>query len=209
MTRLKICVAVLLFATGCSNPAEQSQQAGETTTLDPTGPKHIVAPPPEPSPPAEAIELATPAAKSVRTGEVLSQPEKITAKDVGLYKHILMSLEEPPSERIYYITLSPMSAWGEGGDWKPLPAELSDHISDSYRSAAKHAVLRTEASIRTTPTSKRGCSGLQSLVGTTRILQWWKEGVWCCPLGGGASESTYRKVDGEWKQIDYGGGWVS
>ena len=36
-----------------------------------------------------------------------------------------------------------------------------------------------------------------------------EEGVWCCPLGGGASESTYRKVDGEWKQIDYGGGWVS
>ena len=208
MTRLKICVAVLLFATGCSNPAEQSQQAGETTTLDPTGPKHIVAPPPEPSPPAEAIELATPAAKSVRTGEVLSQPEKITAKDVGLYKHILMSLEEPPSERIYYITLSPMSAWGEGGDWKPLPAELSDHISDSYRSAANARFKNGSVH----PDNSDEQAWMQWIT----ILSWddedtavVEEGVWCCPLGGGASESTYRKVDGEWKQIDYGGGWVS
>jgi hypothetical protein len=36
-----------------------------------------------------------------------------------------------------------------------------------------------------------------------------QSGVWCCPLGGGASTRTYEKIDGEWRITDYGESWIS
>jgi hypothetical protein len=34
-------------------------------------------------------------------------------------------------------------------------------------------------------------------------------GVWCCPLGGGASTSIYGKVNGKWKVLEHGKSWIS
>lgn len=36
-----------------------------------------------------------------------------------------------------------------------------------------------------------------------------EDGVWCCPLGGGASTTIYQKVDGEWQIKKRGASWIS
>ena len=36
-----------------------------------------------------------------------------------------------------------------------------------------------------------------------------EEGVWCCPLGGGASTTIYEKVNGTWQFKESGPSWVS
>ncbi|NQT16598.1 MAG: hypothetical protein HQ582_27815 [Planctomycetes bacterium] len=36
-----------------------------------------------------------------------------------------------------------------------------------------------------------------------------EDGVWCCPLGGGASTVTYEKTNGQWSIKSRGPSWVS
>ena len=135
----------------------------------------------------------------------------LSVRDAELIRYLLNESDDDPGDRIYFLTSTPMDKWTDDGGWSPLPNSFHNSISNlqtKYRSA-------DEAYLRDGHVLVRGTN-------ETAWMKWvsiveWKsdtvvtveEGVWCCPLDGGASTVTYEKIDGEWQIKDLGPSWVS
>ncbi len=146
-------------------------------------------------------------------------PGDLSERQHDLYGHLLSELDDPekyvdldePNGRIYCLTLTPMDQWGDKGNWHDVPAELLREHPDLktwYRPA-------TDAYLKDGHVLTRE-SDARAWMEWITIRRWVSEtkaevqiGVWCCPLGGGASTRTYEKIDGKWKVTDYGESWVS
>ena len=142
-----------------------------------------------------------------------SRVASLDKRDVEIIQHVLQSDSSNSTDRIYFLTVTPMSDWSEAGDWSDPPQILIDYVSPSgnkYRPAS--GALLKEGSVL-----QRG-SNRKAWMKWITIKQWIsdtevkiEEGVWCCPMGGGVTTSVYEKVDGKWKWKSRGDGenWIS
>ncbi len=134
-------------------------------------------------------------------------------RDVEIIQFVLESHSSDPNDRIYFLTLTPMSEWDEVGNWSDPPQVLIDFASSTgnkYRPASG-AFLKEDSVL------ERG-TNRKSWMRWITIKRWIsdteveiEDGVWCCPMGGGVSTIIYEKVDGKWKWKSKGNGenWVS
>ena len=144
---------------------------------------------------------------------------ELSERQNDLYRYLLSELQEPekyvdldePDGRIYCLTLTPMNEWGESGNWRNIPTDLLGEQPDlkSWYRPATDAYLK-EGHVLTKDSKSR------AWMEWITIRRWLSEtkaevqsGVWCCPLGGGASTRTYEKIDGKWRISDYGESWAS
>ena len=120
--------------------------------------------------------------------------------------------DDPPSqERVYFLTSTPKAEWGDNGAWTTLPVSFHDGIADlsiRYRPASGAHLI--DGSVYDKETG--GKAWMQWIT----IRRWISHtevevevGVWCCPLGGGASTNRYEQIDGEWRFKENVSGWVS
>lgn len=115
------------------------------------------------------------------------------------------------SDRVWYLTVTPMDDWGEHGSWLTLPGEFHETIADiapGYRPASE-AYLRN-SHVRQKWTSARAWMRWVTInrwISDTKVEV--EEGVWTGPLGGGAATVIYEKVDGEWRLENHVGSWTS
>lgn len=135
----------------------------------------------------------------------------LSAREAQLTEAVLRSIPVADDSRIYFLTPTPRTRWGDRGHW----ARFSDHF---------------HARIKDLPIKYRPASGAYLLGGSVRSrishqrawLQWvsiirWnsdteavvEEGIWSCPLGGGASTCVWERVDGVWRRKEDIGGWIS
>ena len=50
-------------------------------------------------------------------------------RDIEVILYVLQSDSSNPKDRIYFLTVTPMSDWGEGGDWADPPQSLLDYVA--------------------------------------------------------------------------------
>lgn len=144
---------------------------------------------------------------------VMKDSEEIvlTDRDLDIIRHVLEQDDDHPSDRIYFLTVTPMDQWGENGVWQDVPASLIDEmpaIKDKYR-LARGAYLK-QGRVLERGTDKEAWMkwvAIKRWVSDSEVEV--EEGVWCCPLGGGASTVTYERVDGKWSIKSLGELWVS
>ena len=132
-------------------------------------------------------------------------------RDAALLRYLLNDSDDDPRDRIYFLTTTSMDKWTDDGGWSPLSESFHksiSHLETKYRSA-------NEAYLRDGHVLVRGSDETAWMKWVT-IIEWKsdtvvtvEEGVWCCPLGGGASTVTYEKIDGEWQIKELGSSWVS
>ena len=143
----------------------------------------------------------------VDTGRVASRNER----DVEILLYVLQSDSSNPKDRLYFLTVTPMSDWGEGSDWSDLPQFLIDHVSPSgnkYRPAS--GALLKDGSVVERGTNKKAWMKwitIKRWISDTEVEI--EQGVWCCPMGGGAMTVTYERRDGEWRIKSLGGSLIS
>ena len=147
------------------------------------------------------------------TASVSAAPatKKLSERDGQLIRFLLNDSDNDPGDRIYFLTTTPMNKWTNDGGWSSLPDSFHSSISNlqtKYRTA-------DEAYLSGGHVLVRGSDETAWMKWVT-IVEWKsdtvvtvEEGVWCCPLGGGASTVTYEKIDGEWQIKDIGSSWVS
>lgn len=136
---------------------------------------------------------------------------QLSPRDAEIIEFVLRSSPDDAGGRIYFLTITPMTQWGDEGAWLTLPRDFYSKIADlpaHYRPASE-ALFRegkvlqkhtnAEAWMRWV-TIKRWISEAEVEV---------EEGVWCCPLGGGASTVIYEKQNGRWGLKKLGEMWVS
>lgn len=131
-------------------------------------------------------------------------------RNADIYRFLLAKVENPTPGRICYITMTPMSEWGENGNWSTIPAERLN----LFPNAAKYlppdeAYLKDRRVLQKGTDSKAWMKwiSVKRWISETEVEV--EEGVWCCPLGGGASTNTYEKIDDEWQSTGPSNGWVS
>lgn len=131
-------------------------------------------------------------------------------RNSDIYRFLFAKIDEPTPDRIYFITTTPMAEWGDEGNWSTIPADVLAELphAASYRPAS-------EAHLQDSHVRENGTNA-KAWMRWISVKRWISEtevevedGVWCCPLGGGASTSTYEKVDGEWRVKEHGRMWVS
>ncbi|WP_146523606.1 hypothetical protein [Stieleria varia] len=131
-------------------------------------------------------------------------------RNADIYRFLISKLDEPTPDRIYFITTTPMSEWGDDGDWATIPeVELSANPKASQYRPANEAHLADGHVLENGTDAKAWMMwfSVKRWISETEVEV--EDGVWCCPLGGGASTITYEKIDGKWKVKDYGESWVS
>ena len=103
-----------------------------------------------------------------------------------------------------------MAKWGDTGYWHTIPADELKSFSNAgqYRPA-------NEAHLKDDRVLENG-SDAKAWMKWISVKRWLSDtevevevGVWCCPLGGGASTSIYEKVDGKWEFKKHGESWIS
>lgn len=142
--------------------------------------------------------------------EIETSDSNWNERNEGIYGFLLAHLDEPTPDRIYFITTTPMSKWGETGDWSTIPADQMKQ----FPNAAKYRPA-SEAHLKDGSVLEKGTDAsawmkwisVKRWISDTEVEV--EEGVWCCPLGGGASTTIYEKIDGEWTVKQRGSGWVS
>jgi len=136
---------------------------------------------------------------------------QLSSKDAEVIEAVLRDLNSHPSDRIYFLTCTPMSEWDRLKGWVRLPEIFHQRIADivpPYLPADGAYVSDGDV--------------FQSGTDREAWMQWicikrWisdkevevEDGVWRCNLGGGASSGIYEKVDGKWRFKKSTGGWVS
>jgi len=132
-------------------------------------------------------------------------------RDIEIILHVLRSDSSHPKDRIYFLTVTPMSDWGEGGDWSDPPQTLLDYVppnGNTYRRAS--GALEKDGSVLQRGTNKEAWMkwiAIKRWISDTEVEI--EEGVWCCPMGGGAMTVTYEKRDGKWRFKSRGKSWIS
>jgi hypothetical protein len=121
------------------------------------------------------------------------------------------AIQSEMAKRIYFLTTTPLDRWSEVGGWAELPRSFHHSIghlktkyglaSGAYLSDGRVLTKRNhaEAWMRWV-TIKRWISDTEVEV---------EEGVWCCPLGGGATTVIFEKTDGHWHVKEFVESWVS
>ncbi len=157
--------------------------------------------------------MARPSADGKQSGKADSKPApELAARDLDLIEFILREHASPSSDRIYFLTVTPMSEWKEGSQWQSLPESFHKRISDlpiKY-GRASDATYGSDHRVRQASTKAKAWMQwvtIKKWLSDTEVQV--EEGVWCCPLGGGASTTTYKKRDGKWKVEKVGKCWVS
>lgn len=147
----------------------------------------------------------------------VSTLDELSERDADIIRYLLREddksrhPQEGRSPRRYFLTTTPMEQWGEHGDWEPLPpsfAQTLPSLKAKYRPA-------NEAFLENGCVFEKG-SRKEAWMKWITVKRWItdtevevEEGVWRCPLGGGASTTTYEKIDGEWHIKSFGPSWVS
>jgi hypothetical protein len=155
--------------------------------------------------------VAAPSSDDASTAaELITYDSEWNDRNADIYRYLLAELREPIPDRINFITTTPMAKWGETGNWSTLPPEELKSLPNAskYR-AANEAYLKDDHVLekRTDAKSWMHWISVKRWINDTEVEV--EDGVWCCPLGGGASTTIYKKVDGIWQIKEYGGGWVS
>ena len=132
-------------------------------------------------------------------------------RDAEILRFVVAEFDDRPGNRIYFLTTTPMENWTETGGWNSLPDSFHDSIAQlqtKYRPAR-------EAHLRAGRVLERNTDA-EAWMRWVTIVEWKsdtevtiEDGVWCCPLGGGASTTTYEKIDGKWRFKEMGPGWIS
>lgn len=153
--------------------------------------------------PTESATKATPNARS--------SIAELTERDAEIIRHVLRQHDDAPGDRIYFLTTTPMDEWGENGDWMDLPRSFRDSITSltvKYRPA-------NEAYLKDGRVLEKGTDN-EAWMRWITVKRWIsdsevevEDGVWCCPLGGGASTVTYERIEGQWSIKSVGPSWVS
>ena len=144
--------------------------------------------------------------------ETYSSLLTITERDAEIIHFVLSQYDEPIPDRIYFLTTTPMVAWGEDGQWKDLPTEFTQPLQAlkvTYRPASE--AYLSEGHVLEKGTNAKAWMkwvSIKKWISDTEVEV--EDGVWCCPLGGGASTATYKKMrNGKWVIKTRGPGWVS
>ena len=148
---------------------------------------------------------------SAKSPPVTRAAGNLNDQDFEIVRFVLAEHDDSPSDRIYFLTPTPMNEWGDNGSWAELPRSFHESISQlhvKYRPAG-------EAYLKEGRVLEKGMNA-EAWMRWITIKRWISEnevevenGVWCCPLGGGAGTTTYEKVDGKWQFKSTGPGWVS
>ena len=153
---------------------------------------------------APTTEGANPATESVAYGTEWND------RNADIYRYLLGELREPTPDRIYFKTTTPMAEWGEAGNWTTIPADQLKSMPHAlkYR-AANEAYLKNGHVLEKNSDAKAWMQwiSVKRWINDTEVEV--EEGVWCCPLGGGASTTIYKKVDGKWHIKEHADTWVS
>lgn len=138
------------------------------------------------------------------------QPRDDIDRDSDIIRYILENDREAPSDRIYFLTLTPREQWGDSGAWDDLPSALLEampSIASEYR-IAHEACLKDGCVIEK-------ATGKEAWMKWVSIIRWHsdtevevEQGVWCCPSSGGASTATYEKRAGSWTFKSLKRSWV-
>jgi hypothetical protein len=131
--------------------------------------------------------------------------------DHDIIRYVLEQDKEQSSDRIYFLTITPMDQWGESGSWQDAPAALLDAIptlKTKYR-LANGAYLK-QGRVLEKGTDK------EAWMKWVAIKRWLtdsevevEEGTWSSPLGGGSVSVIYKKVDGKWMFKKFSKAWIS
>ncbi|MCA8993078.1 MAG: hypothetical protein KDA69_08530 [Planctomycetaceae bacterium] len=131
-------------------------------------------------------------------------------RNAEIYRYLFSQLEEPPSDRIYFITTTPMAQWTDSGGWDVIPAEELAQFpaASKYRPADEAFMKGSDVLVKgTNAEAWMHWISVKRWVSDTEVEV--EKGAWCCNLGGGAAVVIYEKVDGKWHIKKLGPGWVS
>ncbi len=168
----------------------------------------------------DSIEAASPASELNHAAPIVEDsPGESSGKqscddldrDSDIIRYVLENDREAPSDRIYFLTLTPRDQWGDSGAWDDVPSGLLEampSIATEYR-IAHEACLKDNCVIDK-------ATGKEAWMKWVSIIQWHsdrevevEQGVWCCPSSGGASTATYEKRAGTWTFKSLKRSWVS
>lgn len=131
-------------------------------------------------------------------------------RNAEIYRYLLAELPEPPPDRIYFITTTPMAEWGETGEWAAIPADELESVPHGSRYRPANEAYLKDSRVLDKETDAEAWMqwiSVKRWINDNEVEV--EEGVWCCPLGGGASTIFYKKVDGKWQVKEYGDSWIS
>jgi hypothetical protein len=132
-------------------------------------------------------------------------------RDIEVILYVLQSDSSNPKDRIYFLTVTPMSDWGEGGDWADPPQSLLDYVASNgnkYRPAS--GAIERDGCVLERGTNKKAWMKwitIKRWISDTEVEV--EEGIWCRPMGGGAMTTTYEKRHGVWRFKSRGDSWIS
>jgi hypothetical protein len=131
-------------------------------------------------------------------------------RNEDIYRYLLANLREPTADRIYFITTTPMSEWGDTGSWTTIPSDKLTSAPNASRYRAANGAYLKDGRVLEKGTDAEAWMqwiSIKRWINDNEVEV--EDGVWCCPLGGGASTTIYKKVDGKWQIKEQGESWVS
>lgn len=159
---------------------------------------------------AKATGVATQSTSTDTAPDVVTYDAKWNNRNADIYRYLLAELDKPIPARIYFITTTPMAQWGEGGKWETIPADEMNSFPNTagYR-PANEAHFKDGHVLENGTDAKAWMQwiSVKRWISETEVEV--EEGVWCCPLGGGASTTIYERIDGKWHVKERGDSWVS
>lgn len=163
------------------------------------------------APQSSELDHALPAAEAPPDESTIRQPRDDIDRDSDIIRYVLENDREAPSDRIYFLTLTPRDQWGDSGAWDDVPSALLEampSIATEYRTAHE-ACLKENCVIDK-------ATGKEAWMKWVSIINWQSEteveveqGVWCRPSSGGASTATYENRGGIWTFKSLKRSWVS
>jgi len=133
-------------------------------------------------------------------------------RDAEVIEAVLRSESSHPTDRIYFLTNTPMGEWFEHKRWNRLPNEFHRKISDLTPAylPADGAYINRRGSVFQRGTNREAWMQwifIRRWISDTEVEI--SNGVWRCSLGGGGHSAVYRKIDGHWQFDRSLGNWVS
>jgi hypothetical protein len=136
---------------------------------------------------------------------------QLSEQEIEVYRALLDEPYPIGIDRTYFITCTPMNAWGDLGDWITLPESLHVKVQrNSHLYLPAHEAMFREGHVLDVSTSQK------AWMRWITITKWISDseveietGIWSCPLGGGGRTEIWEKIDGAWKKTKSLNNWVS
>lgn len=136
---------------------------------------------------------------------------QLSEREIEVYRALLDEPRSVYNDRTYFITSTPINAWGEQGEWLTLPESLHVKLQrDSHLYLPAHEAMYRDGRVLV------ASNGKEAWMRWITITKWISDteveietGIWCCPMGGGGSTEIWEKIDGVWKQTKRLKNWVS